>query len=268
MACARWPNKFARGRRRIDPLAVTWGAEPTDALRADVHRVASAWKLPVYERPKGRGLGNALDRFCAVLVRSGRGFRLHDRHGELGVTPGLAQLRLKRLATETDHALRVTGITKGETVIDATVGLGADTRVFAARAGQGGAVIGLEASLPLAVLLREGLPLEPAWPGSAPIEVQHVQASDWLTDRAPKSADVVFFDPMFDAPKSASPEFGALRRFAVNTPIDRLTIDAAKRVARRCVVMKAGSPEVFPSLGLEALPPQRNASVFWGRWLA
>ncbi len=250
---------------------MTWSAEPSAALIEDARRVAREWTLPLFERPRKRGLVRHLGVVASVfLVRSGRGWHLIDGEGELGVSPGIAMLRLKRLATGSqmpDLLVRLAALAPGEIVIDATLGLGADARVMASTVGPMGKVIGLEASKPLAVLMAEGLKLEPRWPDSALIDVHHSTAHAFLKSQPSKSADVVVFDPMFERTKASSPAFAELRRFADMTPLDQLTVDEAKRVARRLVLMKSSVPEVFPSLGLEPLSPTRNAIVFWGRAL-
>ena len=255
--------------RSPEPLAVTWSNEPSPQFIADARRVASTWALPLFERPHKRGLGPQLGVVAnAFLVRGGQGWSLVDSAGSLGVSPGLAMLRLKRLGRGTqmpDRLLLEAAIRPGERVVDATCGLGADARVLASAAGVDGRVIGLEASKPLAVLLAEGLPLETPWPGSAPIEVHHADAETWLRAQPSRSVDVVFFDPMFERTKKASPAFAELRRFADARPLTRAAVDEASRVARRLVLMKSSDPELFPALGLEPVAPQANAFVYWGR---
>lgn len=253
-----------------EPLAVTWSSEPSAQFIADARRVAATWHLPLYERPHKRGLAPKLGVVAnAFLVRGGKGWSLVDASGSLGVSPGLAMLRLKRLGRGTqmpDRLLLEAAIRPGELIVDATCGLGADARVLASAAGPSGRVIGLEASKALAVLLAEGLPLEPPWPESAPIEVHHADAEAWLRARASHSVDVVFFDPMFERTRKASPAFAELRRFADPRPLTRAAVDEARRVARRLVLMKSSDPEIFPALGLEPIAPQPNALVYWGGW--
>ncbi|MBL8917347.1 MAG: class I SAM-dependent methyltransferase [Myxococcaceae bacterium] len=248
---------------------MTWSSEPSFAHVDDARRAAARWGLALYERPRKGSLQRALGTVAdALLVRGGDGWTLVDAGGSLRVTPGLALLRLKRLASGgalPDLLLRHAGITAGETIVDATLGLAADARVLASAAGPTGRVIGLEASLPLAVLLSEGLALETPWPGSAPLEIVHARADTWLRAQPSRSVEVVFFDPMFERTKAASPAFQHLRRFAEMTAISRATIDEARRVARRLVLMKSSDPSLFPPLGLEPLAPSSTASVYWGR---
>lgn len=251
------------------PLAVTWSHEPSGEVVREVRRVADDWGLPLYERPHKSGLRKQLGREAHVfLVRGGTGWRLVDAEGELGVSPGLAMLRLKRLEVGSPMAeplLSNAEVRAGDVVLDATVGLGADARVLARGVGVTGRVIGVEASLPLAVLLSEGLRLEPRWAGSGSIEVRHGRALEVLRAMPNASVDVVFFDPMFERTLGASPAFAALRRFADHSPFNSEAIAEARRVARRHVLMKSSDPSVFPSLGLEALVPPAGAHVFWGR---
>ncbi|MDP3237195.1 MAG: class I SAM-dependent methyltransferase [Myxococcales bacterium] len=255
--------------RSPEPLAVTWSNAPSPQFIADARRVSATWALPLFERPHKRGLGPQLGVVAnAFLVRGGQGWSLVDATGALGVSPGLAMLRLKRLGRGTqmpDRLLLEAAIRPGEVVVDATCGLGADARVLASAAGPGGRVIGLEASKPLAVLLAEGLPLETPWPSSGPIEVHHADAETWLRAQPSRSVDVVFFDPMFERTKKASPAFDELRRFADARPLPRAAVDEARRVARRMVLMKSSDPALFPALGLEPVAPQANAFVYWGR---
>ncbi|MCA2977938.1 MAG: class I SAM-dependent methyltransferase [Myxococcaceae bacterium] len=251
------------------PLAVTWSHEPSGEVVADARRVAAAWGLPLYERPHKRGLRPQVGPFAtAFLVRGGAGFRLGDEAGELGVSPGLAMLRLKRFDAGSPMAeplVTHAGLRPGDVVLDATAGLGADARVLARAVGPTGRVVGLEASLPLAVLLAEGLRLEPPWPSSAPIEINHARALEHLARAPTGSVDVVYFDPMFERAQGASTAFSALRRFADHSPLDAQAVAEARRVARRVVLMKRGEPSLFPALGLEALVPSAGANVFWGR---
>jgi 16S rRNA (guanine1516-N2)-methyltransferase len=251
------------------PLAVTWSHEPSQAAVSDVHRAAETWRLPLYERPHKSGLRRELGRVAtAFLVRGGTGWRLLDAHGEIKVTPGLAMLRLKRLASgssQSEPLLEHSQLRPGDVVIDATLGLGADARVMARAVGPSGRIVGLESSLPLAALLTEGLTFETRFAGSGPIEVHATRALDFLVRQPSASVDVVFFDPMFDRTLGSSPAFVELRRYADHSPLDPRAVSEARRVARRWVVMKSSDPSVFPGLGLEALIPAAGAHVFWGR---
>lgn len=248
---------------------MTWSSEPQPTLVEDARRVAAKWALPVFERKRKAGLHGALGTVAtAFLVRGGDGWVLVDEAGTLQVSPGLAMIRLKRLQSAQgvpdpliDHA----GVRPGDRIVDATFGLGADARVVASVAGPTGQVIGLEASKALAVLHAEGLPLERPWPGSAPIELLHSTASAWLRAQPDGSVDVIVFDPMFEERRASGPAFELLRRHAARDVVDAHTISEAFRVARRTVLMKSHSPEVFPALGLEPLLPSNNAVVFWGR---
>jgi hypothetical protein len=255
----------------VEPLAVTWSAEPTQAWIDEVRQVAARWRLPVYERPKKGGLHRQLGRFAdAFLVLGGAGWTLVDAAGVLQVSPGLAMLRRKRLLDPQafpDQLLRHAQITPGERIVDGTLGLGADARVLATATGARGRVIGLEASLPLAALLSQGIVHEPPWPDTAPIDIVHTNAGDWLAAQPPASVDLIYFDPMFERAKSAPAAFSMLRRYAEARPLTVELVAQARRVARRMVLVKSEDPRLFPTLGLEPLAPISGSTLYWGRYL-
>lgn len=49
------------------------------------------------------------------------------------------------------------------------------------------------------------------------------------------------FDAMFDRQKGSTPSFDVLRQFALHAPLTRETIELARVVARRWVVIKAAT---------------------------
>jgi hypothetical protein len=57
-----------------------------------------------------------------------------------------------------------------------------------------------------------------------------------------------------------------LRRFAVHEPLERDTLEEARRVARRWVVVKGGRfGRDFARLGLTPMPMPRSAQLMWAR---
>ena len=80
------------------------------------------------------------------------------------------------------------------------------------------------------------------------------------------SVDCVMLDPMFDQPKKSSPHFELLRKFADHRPLDRETLDEARRIARRWVVVKGGRyTKQFDRLGLKPTFTSRFKSTVWAR---
>src|SRR5262249_62143166 len=110
------------------------------------------------------------------LVVSGvNAVQLWDRLVHVRGGPGLATLRLKEIAKgrAEDPLQRVGELAPGERVLDATLGFAQDARVASRLVGPGGSVIGVESSMPLAVLADASLRRE----GSA-IEVRHADSSE------------------------------------------------------------------------------------------
>ncbi len=250
------------------PLMATVSSARDAALADTARRKAAEWGLPYFERPKNTGLTRFLGTEAeAFLVLGADGWRLTDARGALGFSPNLAMLRLKRFdAGERDDVLlRLAELREGDAVLDCTLGLGADARVCARAVGERGRVVGLEKSLPLALLMQEGLRAW-RWPGSAPIEVVHADAAGWLAGAASRSFDVVLFDPMFERETAASPSFELLRRYAAADPLAPETLERARAVARRWVLVKAArySP-ALKRLGLLPEPASRSAPVVWAR---
>jgi len=98
------------------------------------------------------------------------------------------------------------------------------------------------------------------------VEAVRADAHAYLRSLPSGSFDVVFFDPMFEKPKKSQPAFEMLRRFAEHAPLTPETLEEARRVARRWVVVKGSKySDDLKKLGLEAEPGSRYTSMIWGR---
>lgn len=251
------------------PLAVTVGAHGA-RFTHEARQRAAAWGLPYLERPTEGGVAALLAHAAAAcLVLSANGWALRDARGSLSFSPGMATLRIKRLekGEQADDVLvRLGELSPGDTVVDATLGLGVDALVCARAVGPTGRVTGVEASRALWLLVSEGLSRLPPFPRSCRVEALHGRARAVLAGMGTGSADVVTLDPMFDLAKKASPQFELLRAHAVHEPLDEATLREARRVARRWVVVKGGRyGREFPRLGLEAVPLARSGPLVWAR---
>lgn len=170
--------------------------------------------------------------------------------------PSMAFVRAKRLLKgEPDNMLEAARVAPGDTIIDCTAGLGADSMVFALGAGPKGRVLALEASLSLSALLREGLSsyecrIKEFNEALRRIEVKCADHLEVLRGLPDDSADVIYFDPMFRSPVLESASISPLRKYANNDALSLEAITEARRVARKTVVLKEkkGSDE-FDRLG-------------------
>jgi hypothetical protein len=228
---------------------------------------AAKWGLPWLERARNSSLEPLFAQATALLILGGEGWTLRDAEGTLQFSPGMAQLRIKRLEAgfNEDMLLRLGELRAGDSVLDCTLGLGADALVCARAVGPTGSVTALEKSLPLYAIAAEALE-KPYGEAYARIDVRRADSAEVLPALPSQSQDVVLFDPMFGRPNKSSNAFSTLRRYADPAPLTPEMLAQAQRVARRWVVVKGSRySKDFKKLGLVA--EQRNLSrgVLWAR---
>ncbi|MED4750226.1 class I SAM-dependent methyltransferase [Brevibacillus choshinensis] len=182
-----------------------------------------------------------------VLVVSALGARL-DVPGKkpFFFHPNTAAFRIKRLVRgDTDTMLVACQIQPGDRVLDATMGLGADSIVFAHATGEAGRVLGIESEEVLAILVEDGfqhwssddLALEQAM---RRIEVRCGNHLDVLKGMSDRSFDVVYFDPMFEMTVQSSTGIAGIREYANPEALHEEAVSEALRVAKKRVVLKEG----------------------------
>lgn len=246
-------------------LAVTVSSSGGGTLHRDARAAAERWQLPFFERKRNTGLEHEMGAFAdAFLVLGGDGWTLRDPTVTLRFTPGMAALRIKRIEagyTLDDHLVKLTELKAGDSVIDGTMGLGADALVCAHVVGPSGHVLGIESSLPIYALVSEGIK-----PLKISLEARLGDTHAVLESLPSASVDVVVLDPMFDQPKKSSPHFELLRKFADHRPLELGTLNEARRVSKRWVVVKAGRyTQEFVRLGLTPSYTSRFKSTVWAR---
>ncbi|QRK14031.1 class I SAM-dependent methyltransferase [Archangium violaceum] len=257
-------------RSRV-PLAVTTSGKPEDSLSARAREAARQWGLPFIPRRRKEPIGPLLESAAeAFIVFEREGVSLWDKEGSFSFNPGMAHLRrLRILSGQTggdDALVRVAELRAGDHFLDCTLGLGQDALVAALVVGPSGRVVGLEKSLALHAVVSEGLKAYDYGPDSCRVETVHADAQMYLRSLHSGSFDVVFFDPMFEKPRKSQPAFEMLRRFAEHAPLTPETLEEARRVARRWVVVKGSKySDDLKKLGIEAEPGSRYTSVIWGR---
>ncbi len=184
--------------------------------------------------------------------------------------PSMALVRIKALlAGGRDSMLEVSGVKAGDTVIDCTAGLCSDSIVFSFAAGETGKVVALEAVQTVHVIVREGLGTYESGLPEADRAMRAIEAVlAGYEERLPllpdDSADVVYFDPMFEKPVASSSSIGPLRALAAHGPLTEDAVREAVRVARRKVVLKdhRGSGR-FERLGFR-LAKSSSSAVAYG----
>lgn len=210
-------------------------------------------------------LGRSMILVCGqrvVLYVDGQGIFFH---------PSMAVVRIKRLLFgENDVVIEQCGVSSGDTVLDCTLGLGADAIVFSHVVGEGGRVIGIEANPVLAALVQYGLQTEDAKPSQVTAAMRRIKVVTgdhvtWLKKMPDHSVDIVYFDPMFRHTVTSSAAMNPLRAIAMMDPLSREAIEEAKRVARKGVVLKERrNSSEFHRLGFPP-PKRRSGSIAYSR---
>lgn len=159
--------------------------------------------------------------------------------------PNSAAFRLKRVARgEDDPLLTACALRKGDTFLDCTLGIGADSLLATFAVGEKGKVTGLEADQNVAFIVKTGmqnydtteLPLTACMRN---IQVVHTTALEYLKNQKDDSFDVVYMDPMFEEIIEESTNFEALRYAGKHLTLTDEWVAEAKRVAKSRVVLKA-----------------------------
>ena len=227
--------------------------EPKSGDEASARRICEALcghgvRATFAPRRSGESIAKMLaaaDAADAVVVGA-RGAVLRRADGtECRLHGGMGVLRVRTLQRgERDPLVDVCGLREGDTFVDATAGQLSDALVAAHAVGATGRVLAMESS----PLLWAVTSLRPARTGQPMVDAL-------LTDRVAvalgdhtallaampaDSADVVYFDPMYQAPAHAkhAPGFEVVRAVACAAPLSAAALAEARRVARRRVVVK------------------------------
>ncbi|MFL5271080.1 MAG: class I SAM-dependent methyltransferase [Anaeromyxobacteraceae bacterium] len=251
-------------------LAVTTPLEAGPGHEEGARHAATRRELEFVPRA-GRALAQvaAAARADALLVVGPHRAALWLDGAEHAWSGGMGELRLKRLRSgeraTREPFLEAAALRPGDAVLDATLGLGMDALVAAEVVGRGGRVLGVERSPALAALVGEGLSRHPS-DAAQRVEVRAGEAGEVLARLPRGSFDVVCFDPMFRSPRAEGPGFDLVRRLAEPRPLAPETLAEARRVARRWVIVKDGTPGWdLARLGLAPLPCARWAEKLYAR---
>lgn len=225
---------------------ITTAGRP-DPITHDLAAVASReLGFPILERKKRSILLMQQEYSADVLVAGKERYELFRKGMEqpLFFHPNSAAFRLKRiLKGETDPLVEACALTEGDTFLDCTLGLASDSIIASYIIGAEGKCIGLEADPTVAFVVKTGLRRFPATfealeTSMLQIEVIQSEAIEFLANQSDRSWDVVYIDPMFQAPIEESSNFKPLRQAGVHTSLTEKWIEEAFRVCNRRVVVK------------------------------
>lgn len=206
-----------------------------------------------------------------VLIAKKGMLTLVTKDGELFFHPNMAQIRVKNIRmAQGDRLVEAMDLKEGMSVLDCTLGFGADAIVESYAVGENGRVVGLEASPVIALITGHGLQNFTA--GNYPmhsalrrVEVHNADYMDFLKTQPDKSFDVVYFDPMFRHPLMDSKNINPLRLVADHRALSLEAVKEAMRVARHRVVMKESSRSTeFERLGFPLMGGGKHSNVRYG----
>lgn len=159
--------------------------------------------------------------------------------------PNSAAFRLKRVARgEMEPLLEACQLKEGDSFLDCTLGMGADSMLAAFAVGERGTVVGLEANRNIAFIVKHGMQTYdttklPLTTCMRQIEVVHAEAVEFLRQQPANAFDVVYMDPMFEETIEEANNFEALRQAGSHLALTTEWMQEALRVAKKRVVLKA-----------------------------
>lgn len=227
----------------------------------------------LYESRAGRSLADLETTYgsSGILVVAKSKLTIYIQGQAFFFHPGMAKLRIKALKNGiADQMIKAMDLSRGDSVLDCTLGLGSDAVVANYVAGQPGLITGIESNVLMAYVVKAGLAayqnssrvLVQAVRGIKVINAEHYQ---YLSSLPANSVDVVYFDPMFRQPLNKSAGILPLRKLANYSPLATEIIQAACRVAKKRVVIKekTGSDE-FNRLGFSEVVGGKKSPVAYG----
>ncbi|SFJ50423.1 Putative SAM-dependent methyltransferase [Thermoflavimicrobium dichotomicum] len=207
---------------------------------------------------------------ASAVIITKQDWRYEDHEGHVFFFhPSMSILRIKHiLKGEPDSLIASAGIEPGDTVLDCTLGMGADAIVASFVTGEKGRVVGLESEPAIAAIVRHGLQTydskrKAVNEAMRRIEVIQTDYREYLKQCPDQSFDVIYFDPMFRQTIKESSAMQALKPLANHAPLDPESVAEARRVARKAVLLKERvmSGE-FERLGFTVI--KKAAHYAWG----
>jgi len=228
--------------------------------------------FPYVARHRKRlGLLVAENQVDGVIVWEKQGPVLYVEDEKFFFHPSMAKNRIAfyRKNNTPDLMIKASQLQTGDSFLDCTLGLGADS-IVAAYFSQTGLTTALEHQSAIAHVIRWGMKL---YEGRMPwlddaihrINVINQDHKDFLFQQPDDSFDIVYFDPMFQKPLLNSQAISPLRKLADHDPLEPETIKHACRVARKKVVMKDLSDgHELARLGFKKIDGSRHNRLAYG----
>lgn len=227
-------------------MIVTTSGRPNEKMDQYAIQIADVLGA-TYQKRNKRSVADIQKRAVDHVIVVGKNrVELHFLEGEspLFFHPNSAMFRIKRLMKgEGDPFCDACDLRPGDKILDCTLGLASDSVVGSYVVGTQGLIIGVEGSRFLSYLVHKGLK---QWETGLPaideamrrIVVHNIDHFSYLKSCDDDSFDVVYFDPMFEESIDGSVGIEPLKKIATYSPLKGETIEEAKRVAKKRVVLK------------------------------
>lgn len=180
------------------------------------------------------------------VVNNMRGLTYYEQGmGETFFHPNMAFQRIFQLKKgQRDNMAAACKLESGMLFFDGTLGLAADSLTASYVVGKSGKVAAAENSLPIYILVKEGLKFYaeqyPDWASVIErISIANADNLDIMRTYEDKSFDVAYFDFMFNRPLTDSSGIQGIRHIACYDAIKPEHIHEALRIARTRVVVKS-----------------------------
>ncbi len=206
-----------------------------------------------------------------IIVWEKQGPVLYVENKKFFFHPSMAKNRIAfyRKMQTPDLLIKACQLKAGDSFLDCTLGLGADSIVASYFSGTG-RITALEHQTAVAHVIRWGMKLYQSrmpWLEEAikRIEVINQDHGDYLAAQTDHAYDIVYFDPMFQKPLLDSQAISPLRKLADHDSLKPETIKAACRVARKRVVMKdLSSGQELERLGFTKIDGSKHNRLAYG----
>lgn len=206
-----------------------------------------------------------------VVVWENSGPVLYVEGEKLFFHPSMAKCRIAgyRKKKQEDLLIKACQLQPGDSLLDCTLGMGADSIVASYFSGTG-RITGLESQTLIAQVIKWGMKMYEGnmpWLGKAikHIEIINSDHRSYLQELADRTYDIVYFDPMFIQPILHSQPLSALRKLANHDQLDAEVVKRACYVATKRVVLKSRSADgEIERLGFTRLTGSRHNPIAYG----
>lgn len=208
---------------------------------------------------------------AGIIVWETAGPILYFAGEKLFFHPSMAKCRIAayRNRKQEDVMIRACKLIKGDSFLDCTLGMGADS-IVAAYFSETGQITGLESESIIARVIGWGMTMyegQMPWLDNAirRIEVINCDYQSYLRQLPEGSYDIVYFDPMFTRPILHSQPISALRKLANHDLLEKPVVQEACRVARKRVVIKTRAADnEIERLGFKREPGSKHNPIAYG----